>query len=161
MDDYITALDAAAIIGMSPARFALFLMNNRNILPTELNQDALSGNPGAIFAPRALEKFYAGNPTAIGLIYLKIHRLDWDSYVASLDTKQEDEGEHVTQEESPNTGNQHKLLIGKKEITEYTNCSWTTIRKKVGLPLGRTLANKPTLDIEEYLEWMKNKPPGK
>jgi len=86
MDDYISASDAAIQIGMSPARFASLLMNKRDILPTEINNTALANNPFAIFASKALEKFYAGNPTAINLCYLKIHRLDWDTYVASLST---------------------------------------------------------------------------
>jgi len=84
MDDYISASDAATQIGMSPARFANLLMNRRDILPTEINNTALANNPFAIFASKALEKFYAGNPAAINLCYLKIHRLDWDTYVASL-----------------------------------------------------------------------------
>ena len=77
MGDYITALDAAAQIGMSPARFASLLREKRDALPVEINREALAGNPGAIFAPLALDNFYAGKHNrSISLEYLKIHRID-------------------------------------------------------------------------------------
>ncbi|MDR0476380.1 MAG: hypothetical protein LBH14_00350 [Desulfobulbaceae bacterium] len=83
MSDYITVLDAAAQIEMSPERFANLLREKRDVLPVEINHEALANNPYAMFAGRALEKFYEGIPgQGIGLFALKIHRLDWEAYKA-------------------------------------------------------------------------------
>lgn len=82
-DDYIPALEAAEVLQMSPGRFADLLRKERDRLPVEIDYDGeLLDNPFAMFAPRALERFYAGElADPAGFLWcLKIHRLDFETY---------------------------------------------------------------------------------
>ena len=81
MSDYINALEAAKLMGMSPGRFAVVLRQNKDALPVEIDYDALEDNPVALFAPRQLDKFYTGEQTNPAFLqWLKIHRLDFEAY---------------------------------------------------------------------------------
>ena len=81
---YITALDAAAQIQMSPARFANLLRENRDALPIQIDHGAIHARGGFFLGgdAHALNRFYTGIGNDF-LHSLKIHRLDWDAYVAS------------------------------------------------------------------------------
>lgn len=82
-DDYIPALEAANALKMSPGRFANLLRKERERLPVTIDYEgALQNHPFAMFAARALEKFYAMTQSGDGFLYaLKIHRLDWEEFL--------------------------------------------------------------------------------
>jgi len=49
------------------------------------------------------------------------------------------------------------LLIGRKEICRYLQCSWQTVRRRkrnYGLPIRRYPPDKPCLDSDELAMWI-------
>lgn len=84
--EYITATDAAKEIGMSPIRFQALLRQERGRLPIEKNDLALelSGR----FIMGSIEAAFYDRGVNIETDFIKIHRLDWNAYLASIVTPQ-------------------------------------------------------------------------
>lgn len=90
--DYISVLEAAKIVKMSPSRFANLLREEREQLPVELNYE-LVNQLGNCHAQRGfslkingnwLEKIYDKGFDMVGHFpILMIHRLDWKNFLSN------------------------------------------------------------------------------
>ncbi len=90
--DYISVLEAAKIVKMSPSRFANLLREEREQLPVELNYE-LVNQLGNYHAQRGfslkindnwLEKIYDKGFDMVGHFpILMIHRLDWKNFLSN------------------------------------------------------------------------------
>ena len=89
MKDYISLVDAAAQIGMSPARFADLVREKRDVLPVEMDWDMgrkLCQRGHLHIVGHPLDDFYIRARSGEIIYYLKIHRLDWEAYLAGIAT---------------------------------------------------------------------------
>jgi len=48
------------------------------------------------------------------------------------------------------------LLVGRKSICRYLQCTWRTVRRrrKYALPIRRYPPDKPYLDTDEHAAWI-------
>ena len=148
--DYISVLEAAKIVKMSPSRFANLLREEREQLPVELNYE-LVNQLGNCHAQRGfslkingnwLEKIYDKGFDMVGHFpILMIHRLDWKNFLSNrkkgvmmpLHHKPEEAQARITELETELATCREQLekarreISGKEELTPKAKKSYLTI----------------------------------
>lgn len=162
-DDYIPALKAAKMLQMSPGRFAGLLRKERERLPVKIDYDgALRDNPYAMFAPQALERFYAGDPASDDFLdKLKIHHMDWKNFMEEWKTLTGGPGQSTQQENvTPKAKKSYLTIIAalcnKRLPFDITASSAVSTLKteieKIGLTLGEDTIRKIIKEVQGIID---------
>lgn len=150
MSEYISALEAASELAVSPTRFAIILQQNKLLIPVEV--DRAKVNPGLLmFAPRAIENFYADPIPNAGIVQnLKIHRLDWDSFKRDYQAAQAT----LSPEAPQSTAGEGRKAGGSNKDTPRIEATEATITL-VSNDLDRYLDLNGKIRVSDFCEQVK------